>query len=337
MQATIISGVPTGFSARHSIPALRVRSALELRSALQQARRQRLSVDVSELDRVLRLDSAGGRVEVQACASWHALAASLREAGCEVGAFAAAEGLAPTVGESAAVNSPGPDGRPIAAHVEAVAFVTADGELRRAADDSNPELLRLVLGGHGVFGMLYSVTLRLDSLARSARNAESAIEEEWQVPCHQDSATWRAEALVPPRRLETFLAAVRDQAAERRVELAGMRVRRTLADGRTFLRWAAREYAWVTLRIRLRRTLGGNVLASEARRWIIAEALRQGGSFPIARGFDASVEHVHACYPQLPEFLAIKRRYDAAELLQSDWYRHFKRLLGPQCRVRWDA
>jgi FAD/FMN-containing dehydrogenase len=337
MQATIISGTPARFSARHSIPALRVRSAIELRSAVQQARRGRCSVDVSELDRVLRLDSARGLVELQACASWKALASRLREAGCEAGAFAAADTLGPTVGESAMVNAPGPDGRPVATHVAAIAFVTPDGELRRVAHDCNPELLRLVLGGHGAFGMLYSLTLRLDSLARSARNVEATIEEDWHSPCLADDATWYAEALVPPQRLEQFLEAVRDQAAERRVELAGMRVRRTLAEDETFLRWAVREYSWVTLRLRLRRTLGGNVLASEARRWIIAEALRQGGSFPIACGFDASVEQVHACYPQLAEFLAAKRRYDPAELLQSDWYRHFKWLLGPRCRVRWDA
>ncbi len=337
MQATVTTAPPAEISAAYRIPAVRVRSAPELCGALQQARRQRLSVDVTELDRILHLDPAGGLVEVQANASWGGLAARLREAGCQADAFAAAEDLPPTVGESAAVNAPGPDGQPIAAHVEALTFVTADGDLRRAARHGNRELLQLVLGGHGAFGMLYSLTLRLSSLARSARDAEHSVEQDWQPAGRADAATWNAAALVPPQRLGQFLDLVRIEAAERRIELAGIRVRRTLAEDDTFLRWATQEFSSITLRLRLRRTLGGSVQASEARRWIIGAALGLGGSFPIASGFDASLEQVRACYPQLAAFLAAKRRYDPSELLQSDWYRHFRRLLGPQCPVRWAA
>ncbi len=336
MQATIVSGAQGAVGPAHPIPAVRVRSALELRSALQRARRQRLAVDVSELDRVLRLDCAGGLVEVQARTTWRALAAQAQQAGCDASPFASTEGLAPTIGESVVSNAPGPDGRPVATHVEAATFVTADGELRRAARHGNRELLQLILGGHGVFGMLYSVTLRLGSLAHSARHAERATVRDWQAP-RPPGAARVAEALVPPQRLGQFLDSVRAQAAERRVELAGVRMRRALAESETFLRWATREFAWVTLQLRSRRTLSGDVQASEAHRWIIAAALRMEGSFPIAAGFDASLEQVRACYPQLAAFLAAKRRYDPGELLQNDWYRHFKRLLAPACAVRWAA
>lgn len=84
-------------------------------------------------------------------------------------------------------------------------------------------------------------------------------------------------------------------------------------------------------------TLHGGVQLSEAQRSIIAEALRLGGTFPIASGFAASPDQVQACYPQLAAFLAAKRRYDPAELLLNDWYRHFRRLLAPRCAVRWAA
>ncbi|HVB48718.1 MAG TPA: FAD-binding protein [Burkholderiales bacterium] len=169
---------PAEISAAYPISAVRVRFAPELCGALQQAARKRLSVDATELDRILDLDPASGLVEVQASASWGALAARLREAGCQADAFAAAEDLPPTMGESAAVNAPGADGQPIAAHVEALTFVTADGDLRRAARHGNREFLQLVLGDHGAFGMLYSLTLRLSSLARSARDAEQSVEQD---------------------------------------------------------------------------------------------------------------------------------------------------------------
>jgi len=37
---------------------------------------------------------------------------------------------------------------------------------------------------------------------------------------------------------------------------------------------------------------------------------------------------VEVCYPQFPEFLRAKRRYDPQERFQSDWYRHYKRMFG---------
>ena len=35
---------------------------------------------------------------------------------------------------------------------------------------------------------------------------------------------------------------------------------------------------------------------------------------------------VDLCYPQMPEFLKLKRKYDPDELFQSEWYRHYKRM-----------
>jgi hypothetical protein len=37
---------------------------------------------------------------------------------------------------------------------------------------------------------------------------------------------------------------------------------------------------------------------------------------------------VLAAYPQFPEFLRQKRRFDPEERFVSDWYRHHKALLG---------
>ena len=37
---------------------------------------------------------------------------------------------------------------------------------------------------------------------------------------------------------------------------------------------------------------------------------------------------VEAAYPKFREFLRQKLRHDPAELFQSEWYRHHKKLLG---------
>ena len=33
-------------------------------------------------------------------------------------------------------------------------------------------------------------------------------------------------------------------------------------------------------------------------------------------------------YPQMAEFLRLKRRYDPPEVFQSDWYRHYKQMFA---------
>lgn len=40
------------------------------------------------------------------------------------------------------------------------------------------------------------------------------------------------------------------------------------------------------------------------------------------------VARIEASYPQFVEFLKLKRRYDPAEMFQSDWYRHHKAMFA---------
>ena len=42
----------------------------------------------------------------------------------------------------------------------------------------------------------------------------------------------------------------------------------------------------------------------------------------------ASRRQVEACYPQFPEFLHLKRKYDPEERFQSDWYAHHRRMFA---------
>ena len=42
----------------------------------------------------------------------------------------------------------------------------------------------------------------------------------------------------------------------------------------------------------------------------------------------ATRQQVKACWPQLPEFLELKRKHDPEELFQSDWYRHYNTMVS---------
>ncbi|HEX2566529.1 MAG TPA: FAD-binding protein [Burkholderiales bacterium] len=300
-------------------------SASELCQAVRLAR----PFNANRLDRVLRLDASRGHVEVQASATWSRLAAYLRPS--------APQAIAPwsdtaSIGDDVATNAPGPDGRPAVGYVESITLVTPEGELRRVSR-AHGELFSLVVGGQGLFGTLYSVTLSLESLARAASDA--APPAVLSLPAGE-AATRTLHALVPPHATEPFLAEVRARCAEWRVAIEGIEVRRTLAEEETVLRWARREYAAMRLTLAEPRALGGAVRTTQLHRELIDCAIAHGGSFPISCTPMATRAQVEACYPQLADFLADKRRLDPAERLTNGWYRHHRNLLGRQsCAVRW--
>jgi FAD/FMN-containing dehydrogenase len=316
--------------------AVRVRSADELRGALQRARSESLALDASGLDRVLRLDGNRGMLEIQAAATWAALADYVRPRGLALDAFAQAAGLAPTVGDAISRNCAGPDGRPVCTHVATLTLVTPDGELKRASRDFNPDLFRLALGGHGVFGVLYSATLDLDSLVRSA--TAPLAPEELHVPQAPDAGGVQhvLDCLVPPAELDAFLGQARGLAAEWRIELVRITVRRLLPEAETALPWATREWAGVRLRFALRTSLGASVRAGQVKRELLAAAIERGGSFPIYQPEHLSRAQLERCYPALDAFLSEKRRADPGERLQNRWYLEVTaKLRGEACSVRW--
>jgi FAD/FMN-containing dehydrogenase len=313
-----------------------VRSAEELRRALRQARTGAVRLDGSALDRVLGVDRERGRAEIQAAARWASLAEHPALAPLGLHAFTAEFGAAQTVGESVNVNWAGPDGAPVSRHIAAITLVTPDGELRRADRESNPDLFRLAVGGQGVFGVLYSVTLDLASLVAAAAAAQPPV----QLALGDESAAAGSasaiELLVPPLALERFLDAVRTIAAERRVALRHISVRRTLAEDETRLRWARRDWAAVHIRFAARGSLGAAVYAAETRRELLAQALDCGGSFPVRDLRDATRAQLEACYPALGVVLAEKRRADPADRLQNAWLRRARAILREdRCESRW--
>ena len=314
-------------------PTVRVRSADDLRNALRHARANGLRLDGSGMDRVLQLDDKRRLIEVQAATSWAELARYLASRKIAIDAFACMQG---TVGEAAAQAAAGPDGLPVSAHVAAITLFTSDGELRRADRHACPELFRLALGGHGVIGVLYSVTLSIDDLLRSTAAAEAPVELHIDEAGSAQSPACSIECLLPPAALDAFLKDVRLLADERRIALHGITVRRYQAEAETSLRWATREWAGVEVRFGLKQTLGAAVAAAEVRRALLDAALSHGGSFPIRDLRDATRRQLEACYPMIGSFLADKRRGDPAERLQNAWYRGLAATMrGEPCAVRW--
>ena len=301
-------------------------SALELREAVRDARR----FDAARLDRVLHVDANRGHAEVQASAPWAALAA---RAGLPESFAASWSCAGPTIGEAVASNGAGPDGRPFVAHVEALALVTPEGELRRVSRTSYPELFRLAVGGHGIFGTPYSITVDMHSLVSACTQRQESASLD--LPDGERGGV-RLQLLVPSAQLEAFIADCRAICVEWRMRLGGIAVRRILAESETELCWARRELAEVTLLLGKLSTIGGAVRATQARRALIDAAIGRDGSFPLATTPEATAAQLEACYPRIRAILAEKKRLDPAEKISNDWYRHHKTLLWPgTCEVRW--
>lgn len=333
MIATIaLPGIP-GLETPHRFRVC-VRSAHDLRQAMQHARDKALTLDGSGLDRILHLDAERQLLEVQAAAPWAVVVDFLAAAAPELSALTANPGLPTTMAQSVSANAAGPDGRPICAHIEALALVTADGELRRASREANRELFALAVGGQGVIGVPYSVTLRLGSLRKSCTAPRSDLRVGDIAPLLQSESD--LTLLTPPERLDALLERVREKAAEWRVAIVGAAARRTLPEGETFLRWARREYVEIRIGLAAPSGLGARVRAAQARRELVDTAIAEGGAFPPAGIVDASLAQTEACYPQLKSFLAEKRRLDPADRLYNAWYLHARSLISRDpLTVRW--
>ena len=398
-------------------------------------------LDSRGLDRVLAFDRERGTVEVEAGIQWPALVEALArtQAGAErpwaiVQKQTGADRM--TLGGAVAsnVHGRGLTLAPIVGEVESLTVVTPAGELVTCAEDREPELFRLVVGGYGLFGVVYSVKLRLArrrklerlvevrsaeglSDAFAARIADGFLYGDFQfmtdatsdgfldrgvfscyrpVPdaaarpgrrrrlprrvwerlielAHRDKKEafdlysryylstsgqlyWSdthqmtsylddyhlaldrrsgasapgsemiTELYVPRPDLASFLRRAGEVLRELEADVIYGTVRLIETDRVSFLRWARRPWACVVLNLHVDHTADGLRRARDEFRALIDLAVDHGGSFYLTYHRWARRDQLEACYPQMADFLAEKRRRDPHELLESEWYRHLRRL-----------
>lgn len=133
----------------------------------QQFATDALLLDTRRLNRVLGLDRERGIVDVEAGIRWPELIAELQRLQPAAPAWSirqkqtGADRL--TLGGALAANIHGRGLRmpPIIGDVESLVLVDARGRPRPCSRTENHELFRLVIGGYGLFGIVYSVKLRL--------------------------------------------------------------------------------------------------------------------------------------------------------------------------------
>ncbi|MBE7550835.1 MAG: FAD-binding oxidoreductase [Anaerolineales bacterium] len=129
-----------------------------------------LLLDTTRLNRILNFDPAAGLIEVEAGIQWPELIDYLVET--QKGKpWSQQWGIAQkqtgadriSLGGSLAANGHGRGLKmpPMIGDVESFVVVDAKGEAHICSRQENSELFRLVIGGYGLFGIVYSVKLRL--------------------------------------------------------------------------------------------------------------------------------------------------------------------------------
>lgn len=400
-------------------------------------------LDIRKLARVLRFDAQRGTIEVESGIQWPALADYLTtvQAGrLQQWSFAQKQTGADrlTIGGALAANvhGRGLTMKPFIDDIESFTLVNAEGEILRCSRSENAELFRLAVGGYGLFGLVYSVTLRLVPrrkvqrlveiteidkvmLALRRRIADGFLYGDFQYSVDQDSSDflrqgvfscyrpvasstsipagqkklaeeqWQellflahadkgrafqryadhyrstsgqvywsdthqmssyiddyhvaldrrlgaahkasemiTEIYVERDALPAFMRDVREDFRKHHVNVIYGTVRLIERDDESFLAWATKPFACIIFNLHVVHTREGMRHSAAAFRRLIDHGIRHGGSYYLTYHTYATRKQVLRCYPQFPEFLRLKKRYDPKEVFQSDWYRRYKKMFG---------
>ena len=120
-------------------------------------------LDTRPMSRALSIDEERGLVEVEAGIQWPALVDALADTPWAIRQKqTGADDLCIGGAVSANAHGRGLTYGPFSSDLESLVVVAPDGIVRRYSRDENADLFRLVCGGYGLFGVVYSATLRLD-------------------------------------------------------------------------------------------------------------------------------------------------------------------------------
>jgi FAD/FMN-containing dehydrogenase len=137
-----------------------------------------------------------------------------------------------------------------------------------------------------------------------------------------------SEVYVPRSDLSPFLDRVREDCRKNDVNVIFGVFRLIEKDDESFLAWAREPYACVIFNLHVVHSPEGLAKAARDFRRLIDRAVDHGGSYYLTYHRWATREQVERCYPQFPEFLRLKKKYDPKERFQSDWYRHYRALFS---------
>jgi FAD/FMN-containing dehydrogenase len=136
------------------------------------------------------------------------------------------------------------------------------------------------------------------------------------------------ELYVPLKAVSAFMESVRADFLENKVNLIYSTVRFIEKDTESYLPWARAQSACIIFNLHCEHSSEGIEHTKSALIRLIDHAIKYGGRYYLTYHRFARKDQVLACYPEMPEFLKLKRRYDPTELFRSNWYRHYSAMFA---------
>jgi FAD/FMN-containing dehydrogenase len=134
------------------------------------------------------------------------------------------------------------------------------------------------------------------------------------------------ELYVPMRELPRLMDELRETLRMLAADVIYGTIRLIRRDTDSFLAWASQDSACIIFNIHTDHTAQGARTNERIFRQLINAAIHHGGSYFLTYHRFATDQQLLSCYPQFPEFLRQKRRYDPDERFQSNWYRQYRHL-----------
>jgi FAD/FMN-containing dehydrogenase len=145
-----------------------------------------------------------------------------------------------------------------------------------------------------------------------------------------NSSEMISEIYVPREKLRTLFDQLREDFRKNGTNVVYGTVRLIEKDDESFLAWAKQNYAATVFNFHVEHSPEGIEKAKKEFQLIIDRALENGGSYFLTYHRWARKDQVLKAYPQMPEFLRLKKKYDPEERFQSDWYRHYREMFADQ-------
>ncbi|MEP6858540.1 MAG: hypothetical protein ABI994_09140, partial [Gemmatimonadales bacterium] len=141
------------------------------------------------------------------------------------------------------------------------------------------------------------------------------------------------EIYVPRHLLCSFMRSAAEEFRRTDVNCVYGTVRLVERDDESYLAWARQDWACVVFNLHSDHDAQSLERSADAFRALINLAIDNDGSYYLTYHRHATRGQVLACYPNFPGFLRAKRRYDPAEIFQSEWYRHYRTMFSD--RLEW--
>lgn len=132
------------------------------------------------------------------------------------------------------------------------------------------------------------------------------------------------ELYVPRTKLGAFMKRAAALLRNERANVIYGTVRLIERDDETFLAWATQPWACIIFNLHVDHDHISIQAVSNTFRSLYQLAIEFGGKYYLTYNRYAASNQLQACYPQVPRFVELKRKYDPFDRFNSDWFNYLK-------------